>query len=70
MNRARISKFNARDIWPGTVFDTPFEKGCTATDGKVDNGYFAASAPDGVLCTYGLEMVTEITSQPEREPGE
>lgn len=39
-------------IVAGTVFDTPFEKGCVAMTAPDETGWFEASDSEGVVCSF------------------
>lgn len=51
------------DVKPGTIFSTPFEVGCIAQTEPDDRGSFDALDSDGVLCSFHLRMVTEVTGE-------
>lgn len=45
------------NITKGTTFNTDFEQGCIAQGEPDVDGSFDALDSDGVLCSYGVEMV-------------
>lgn len=45
------------EIKEGTVFNTPFEKGCVAVSSPDQFGGFVATDSDGVECSYSVAMV-------------
>jgi hypothetical protein len=48
----------------GTIFDTPFESGCTVTVSPLDHDAatlnFIALDSDGVECEFDIRMVTSL----------
>lgn len=48
---------SATEIKPGTVFDTPFEKGCVAQEVPNAGGGFVGIDSEGVECMFSVVMV-------------
>lgn len=56
MDRAQLIEA----VNPHCTFDTPFERGCVVCASANIDGEFTAWDSDGVMCSYSVEMITQL----------
>lgn len=59
--------FQVRAVKPGLLFDTPYETGCEVITPVEIGGGFDGYDSDGVLCLFGVNMITRLYERTDQE---